>query len=112
MIAETAAGARTTIWKILRVYALMMTITFAELYLGFVLLKIPMPLLLAFLVAVVDILPVLGTGTVLIPWALILCIIGKTGLGVCSITCADYAPAKRSPSSSSPKRRSCLPAPP
>ncbi len=39
----------------------MMTITFAELYLGFVLLKIPMPLLLAFLVAVVDILPVLGT---------------------------------------------------
>lgn len=82
MIAETAAGARTTIWKILRVYALMMTITFAELYLGFVLLKIPMPLLLAFLVAVVDILPVLGTGTVLIPWALILCIIGKTRLGV------------------------------
>lgn len=81
MIAEIASSARTVVWKILRVYALMMSITFVELYIGFSLLKFPMPLLLGFLVAIVDILPVLGTGTVLIPWAMVLCILGKPGLG-------------------------------
>lgn len=81
MITEIASSARTVVWKILRVYALMMTITFVELYIGFSLLKFPMPMLLGFLVAIVDILPVLGTGTVLIPWAMILCILGKSGLG-------------------------------
>jgi sporulation integral membrane protein YtvI len=81
MISEIATSARTIIWKILCVYALMMTITFVELYIGFRLLRMPLPLLLAFLIAIVDILPVLGTGTVLIPWAVILWIIGQPGLG-------------------------------
>lgn len=81
MIVEVAASARTVVWKILRVYALMMTITFVELFIGFSLLKFPAPMLLGFLVAIVDILPILGTGTVLIPWAMILCVIGRPGLG-------------------------------
>lgn len=81
MIVEVASSARTVVWKILRVYALMMTITFVELFIGFSILKFPMPMLLGFLVAIVDILPVLGTGTILIPWAMILCVIGKPGLG-------------------------------
>ena len=59
-----------------------MTITFFELYLGVSLLKIPAAPILALLVAVVDILPVLGTGTVLIPWGLVLLILGNTFLGV------------------------------
>lgn len=81
VIVEVASSARTVVLKILRVYALMMTITFVELFIGFSLLKFPMPMLLGFLVAIVDILPVLGTGTILIPWAMILCVIGKPGLG-------------------------------
>lgn len=81
MLVNITASARTAVWKIIRVYALMMTVTFVELYLGFSILRMPMPLLLSFLVALVDILPILGTGTVLIPWALILCMIGRPGLG-------------------------------
>lgn len=82
MIVEIVTSAKTVIWKILRVYALLMTITFLELFIGFSILKIPMASLLAFLVAVVDILPVLGTGTVLIPWGLVLLILGNTYLGI------------------------------
>ena len=82
MLVEIVTSARTVIWKILRVYALLMTITFFELYAGFTLFKIPMAPLLAFCVAIVDILPVLGTGTILIPWGIILLILGNTSLGI------------------------------
>lgn len=49
----------------------LMGLTFTILSLGFLLLRIPYALLWALAVSVVDALPVLGTGTVLIPWALI-----------------------------------------
>jgi len=46
-------------------------ITFGILFAGFFLLRIEHPLLWAAAVCLVDILPVLGTGTVLIPWSLV-----------------------------------------
>lgn len=60
-----------TLGRFCRAYALLLTITFAELSVGFWFLKLPHPFTLAFLIALVDILPVLGTGTVLVPWALL-----------------------------------------
>ena len=47
----------------------LMLITFGELAVGFLLLGVELALLLAALVALVDALPVFGTGTVLLPWA-------------------------------------------
>lgn len=58
-----------TIFKMLKAYMLLMLLTFAELSVGLLILQIPYAIPLAALIAVVDILPVLGTGTVLIPWA-------------------------------------------
>ena len=55
--------------KLLRAYGLLMLLTFAELSAGLLLLGIPNAILVAALIAVVDILPVLGTGTVVLPWA-------------------------------------------
>ena len=49
----------------------LMGVTFTILLLGFVILRIPYALLWAFGVCLVDALPVLGTGTVLLPWSLI-----------------------------------------
>lgn len=49
---------------------------------GFLLLKIPYGLLWAALVAVVDAVPVLGTGTVLVPWALIEFLQGRMTRGI------------------------------
>ncbi len=49
---------------------------------GFLLLKIPYGLLWAALVALVDAVPVLGTGTVLVPWALVEFLQGRPGRGI------------------------------
>ena len=57
--------------KYLRAYFFIIIITFSELYIGFLILDVEYAVGLALLIAVIDILPVLGTGTVLIPWTLI-----------------------------------------
>lgn len=65
-----------------RSYALIMFITFAELTVGFFILGIKNSFLMALVIAIFDILPVVGTGTVLIPWAVICFISGNTGFGI------------------------------
>ncbi len=59
----------STVGKYLRSYSLLMLITFFELLIFFLIFGIKPPLTLAFLIALVDIMPVLGVGTVLIPWS-------------------------------------------
>ncbi len=54
----------------LRAYAIIWVMTFTELSVGLSILKIENAIGLAALIAVADILPVLGTGTVVIPWAI------------------------------------------
>ncbi len=49
-------------------------ITFIELFIAFTIIKQPYPLTFALFIALIDALPILGTGTVLVPWA-IYCII-------------------------------------
>lgn len=61
----------TNIAKMLRGYLVLMFITFIELSIGLIIIGKQYAIALAAIIALVDILPVLGTGTVLIPWALI-----------------------------------------
>ncbi|WP_077610846.1 sporulation integral membrane protein YtvI [Clostridium sp. Marseille-P2415] len=70
--------------KFIKAYALIISITFLELSLGFKLLSIPTPFLLGGIVAIIDIMPILGTGAVLLPWSIIAFSMGdtKTGLGM------------------------------
>lgn len=58
------------ILKYIRSYALIMLITFFVMLLGLSLLKVNYALLLAVIIAVLDVLPVIGVGTVLVPWSL------------------------------------------
>lgn len=60
-----------TMGKCIISYCLIFGITFAELVAGLFLLGIKNAFAIAFIIAVLDILPVLGTGTVLIPWAVL-----------------------------------------
>ena len=53
----------------LRAELTLCAVTFAELLAAFLFLRQPYGLLLAFLITLVDALPVFGTGTVLVPWA-------------------------------------------
>lgn len=58
------------------------TVTWVIVGAGFLLLKIPYGLLWAGLIALVDAVPVLGTGTVLVPWAIVEFLQGRMGRGV------------------------------
>ena len=57
--------------KILRSYIIILIITFVELFLGLTVLGSKYALILSIIISVVDILPVLGCGTVLIPWGFV-----------------------------------------
>ena len=65
-----------------RAYFLLFMLTFAQLSIGFVILRVDYVFLLAFLTAVLDILPVLGVGTVLVPFALFSFAMGNVYRGV------------------------------
>ncbi len=72
-----------TILKMFRAYGLIMCITFGELFLGFFILKVTGIMTnsyyvwIALGITVFDILPIAGSGGILIPWALISFIIGN-----------------------------------
>lgn len=58
-----------SVWKWLRAQGFLICITFVELTIGFTIMRMPYAGLLGFLIAIIDALPILGVGTVLIPWA-------------------------------------------
>jgi len=64
-----------------RAYLLLTSLTFCILFTGFLILKVKYAFLLALLVALVDVLPVLGTGTVLVPWAIFSIASGNARVG-------------------------------
>lgn len=66
----------------LRAALIIMAITFTELFIGFNIIGVGYPLLLAFLIAIIDALPVLGTGGVLIPWAIYSFVTNDIKMGV------------------------------
>ncbi len=85
-IQEVVGETFSTIGSYIRVYAKIIVITFAELFLAFNIYRllgfnISYPFILAMLVAIIDILPVLGVGTVLIPWAAWLFVTGDFAFG-------------------------------
>lgn len=73
---------RTTLGGWLRAQLKLMGITFLILNVGLLVLRVRYPLLAALVITVVDALPVFGTGTILIPWALVLFLRGQTKTGV------------------------------
>lgn len=71
-----------TIWKMIRAYFIIMMITALELFIGLSILQIDYALVLALIICIVDVLPVLGTGTVIIPWAIYEFVMGNSGLAL------------------------------
>ena len=65
----------------LRAYFLLFVLTFVQLFIGFSILRLPYVFLPALLISLFDLLPLLGVGTVLIPWGLLALLGGNTALG-------------------------------
>jgi sporulation integral membrane protein YtvI len=61
---------------------LLSLITFFLALAGLLLLKVDYAVIMALLIVVVDILPILGTGSVLVPWGIISIANGNSGLGI------------------------------
>ncbi len=61
----------------LKSYSVLMLITFVELWIGLLILQVPYAVVIAFGVALFDILPVFGTGGILIPWAVFSFLLGN-----------------------------------
>ncbi len=78
----------TGMGKLVKAYATLMLITFTEVFLGLNLMKLigiydgGYIAIIAFVTCIVDIIPVLGTGTVVIPWAIYKIIIGDFAMGI------------------------------
>ncbi len=84
---ESARRMRKVLGRWLLAQGKLMSITFAIVAAGLTLLRIPSGMLWAVLVALVDALPILGTGTVLVPWSVVCFLQGDTprALGILGI---------------------------
>ena len=66
-----------TLFVVIRSYLLIMSITFIELSIGLTIIGINNSILIALCIAIFDILPVLGTGGIMIPWTVINLVLGN-----------------------------------
>ena len=72
----------TSISQYLKAQGIMMCITFIELLIAFFILKQEYPFTLAVVIAIIDALPILGVGSVLIPWGIYVAIMGNMKLAI------------------------------
>lgn len=81
---EVLGSLKNSIFGFLRAQLLLSLFTYMITLLGLLVLGVNYPLAIALLVTVVDILPILGVGSVLIPWAIYLLVVGDlfTGIGL------------------------------
>lgn len=71
-----------TLGKLLKAYGIIIIITFLELFIALSIMGVKYSLIIAFFTSIVDILPVLGTGTVLVPWAIGAILFSDTSRGI------------------------------
>lgn len=81
-LGQISARVHAALGGYLKAQLKLMGMVFLLLTLGFLLLGVEFPLLFGGLIALLDALPVFGSGTVLIPWALIAFLRADRGLGV------------------------------
>ena len=82
MLKNTKDILANTVGKFLRAYAFLFFITFTELLIAFMLIGVDFSFILALLTALIDVLPVLGTGTILVPWSIASIVLGSYGRGI------------------------------
>lgn len=85
--AQFMSKIKSTVFDSIRKYAVaysaIFALTFAELFFGLTLIGVKYAFVIALATAAIDILPVLGTGIVMVPWAAFCFITGQTARGAC-----------------------------
>lgn len=73
---------KTMITVYIKSYSLLFLLTFVELSIGFLILRVDYAVLIAAMIAIFDLMPILGTGGILLPWALIALLVGNWGMAI------------------------------
>ena len=73
---------KTIIGSYAKSYSLILLITFAEIAIGLLIIGMSNAVIIAVIIALFDILPVVGSGMVLLPWTIVLFIQGRIGKGI------------------------------
>jgi sporulation integral membrane protein YtvI len=83
-VSDVLASLKKSIFGFLRAQIILCALTYVETLIGLLILGVDYPLAIALLVMLVDLLPILGVGSVLVPWAVYLFITGDifTGIGL------------------------------
>lgn len=81
-LASSLTRMRSALWGWLRAQLRLSAITYVLVLLGLVLLRVPYAPVWAIMIAVVDAFPVLGTGTVLVPWSAVCFLQGSTARAI------------------------------
>lgn len=71
-----------TLWRYVRSYAMILVITFSEIFIGLSIIGINNAAGIAVAIAIFDILPVVGSGLVLLPWTIYTLISGHLATGI------------------------------
>lgn len=95
-LSQAGARLRDTLGGWLRAQGLLMLVTFGLSLAGLLVLGAPSPLLLSALTALVDALPLLGAGVVLLPWAAGCLVLGRLGQAAGLLALAALAALVRS----------------
>ena len=72
--------AKSAVVAFIKSYSIIFVVTFLELWAGLSILKVPYALALGFGIALFDLMPVLGTGGILLPWVVIALVLGSYGM--------------------------------
>ena len=75
-------GASGAVFSYIRAYLLIMTVTFFELLIGLTAVGVSGALVASLAITLIDVLPVLGCGAVLVPWAVWSFVSGEAGRGI------------------------------
>lgn len=81
-VAAFKDGFLKTLLGYLRSYGILMLMTFVLVFVGLLILRAEYAVLMAAIIALLDILPVIGVGTVLVPWSVLSFLMGSTGRGI------------------------------
>ena len=82
LLSKFKSIANYSLFNFFKGYLILTLITFAEICLGLTLIGIENAIALSFIIAIVDLLPVFGTGIILIPWSLYLFLTGDIKIGI------------------------------
>lgn len=82
MVLDTLRYGKTAIVVYIKSYAVMFVLCFLEIAVGMTIMQIPYAWLIALGIALFDLMPVLGAGGILLPWMVVLLVMGNIPLGL------------------------------